>query len=231
MKKAPVFYIVSSAFDESNSPIDRSLHLLCHTLNILNYPAFLVITPLPTGYDSRWPYFARFPSQPLTNEDWNTPLLSQDVVGRHLSEGAAVISIFSATAANVLQAQSYLRVNRAEESLDILTLSLEAVGSSPFTQSIRLPLQSGFDYLTATSLGDLVKDLHASISELEQRVSLRRELNSLRLPYDCKMVFINYDQPPVAPPPPSFLKTLKRFVAAWLLPPAVAGLLKRCLTK
>lgn len=69
------------------------LHHLIHYLNRLGYPAFLIPHSVDLTNDARWPYFARFPSQEVTNPLLTTPLLNLETIDFHHSKKLTPICV------------------------------------------------------------------------------------------------------------------------------------------
>jgi hypothetical protein len=91
------FYIVTPPYVRSSAGI-KALHLLCHHLNLLEQPAFIVAHP----------NFA--PEETLSNPDWNTPLLTQALVRHHHAQGLTPIALYPETiCGNPLRAPVVMR--------------------------------------------------------------------------------------------------------------------------
>lgn len=90
------FYIVAPRYVRTSAGI-KALHLLCHHLNSLGVPAFMVILP------------RAFTRQP-TNPDWNTPLLTQAIADYHHAQGLVPVTIYPETVSgNPLNAPLVMR--------------------------------------------------------------------------------------------------------------------------
>lgn len=77
------FYIVAPRYVRTSAGI-KALHLLCHHLNSLGVPAFMVILP-------------RAFTRQSTNPDWNTPLLTQAIADHHHAQGLTPVTVYAET--------------------------------------------------------------------------------------------------------------------------------------
>lgn len=90
------FYITAPPYVRTSAGI-KALHLLCHNLNAVGIPAYMVIYPILYRSDQ-------------TNPDWNTPILTQALVDHHFKSGLTPIAIYpETTCGNPLRAPVVMR--------------------------------------------------------------------------------------------------------------------------
>ncbi len=90
------FYIVAPRYKPDSAGI-KVLHLLCHHLNALGVPAYLVIR-------------TRLFNQTVVNPEWNTPLLTQQVADHYEQAGITPVVVYPGTVSgNPLHASVVMR--------------------------------------------------------------------------------------------------------------------------
>lgn len=91
-----IFYIYAPPWRDSSAGI-RVLHYLCHSLNVIGCPAWLVLTN-PNSKNQ------------VTNQSLKTPLLSRALARQHIQSGQSPIVIYSETIlGNPLKAKRVMR--------------------------------------------------------------------------------------------------------------------------
>ena len=83
-QKLNPFYIYAPRWISSSAGI-RVLHYLCHSLNILGYPAYLILTENSVG------------AVPRVNEFLRTPILTHEIAQSHFRSKLTPITVFSET--------------------------------------------------------------------------------------------------------------------------------------